>query len=333
VDTALPGTSFIADDRIYAQNGPNIDIYEMDASGNWSVIESGAIAMGLSAASYNYVLTVDGSVYDCTTVSSCSVIASLPGFSPGMPAAMSGNKIVYGDTNAGADGEAYVYLVDGTLEQTFQPTVGANGFGYSVGIHNDQIIIGMQYGWDEGSFVGGTPPGSAYIYKYTGGSWQLQQIVSGSDSGDGTDSSGHTFGADVDIYENYAIAGATTKNGPTVEDWGSSAYIFEKTPGSPDQWNEILNYEFTNEEGFHGDNFGFGEYVAITGNYYYGVAGPTPDGSGIIMHNNPTGTGNGGGGGGAVPEFSDYVLILTIAFALYFMYKTIPNIQNGVRRI
>jgi hypothetical protein len=37
----------------------------------------------------------------------------------------------------------------------------------------------------------------------------------------------------------------------------------------------------------------------------------------------------GGGGGGAVPEFSDYMILMTIIIALMFMAKKLPSINGN----
>lgn len=351
LDQTLTGSyGNVSEDVIYIQNGSNIDIYEYNGT-SWANSGNSITGKTLAHAKGGIVLTGgvnsgdDIQVYDCTTLPcSTSVTISEPVVGVDTPVghsdpdfnnwpeaiATDGTKIVVTDSyyesennSSGNQGIAYVYDLTGAIDgYMFDAVNHWNQFGSSADIHNDQIIVGERYGFAPG-WTGGTGGGTAHIYKYTVGSWAYQTEIYPTDACL-SQSSGCNFAAyDVAIYDNYVMAGATDIYGEnpvgTAIPPGSAIYLFEKTPGTPDTWTQISEYKIEPDTGF-------GAQVALTGNYYYGVGGPTPTGGSIILNNNPSGAGGGGGGGGAVPEFSDYVLMIAIGIALYFMYKKLPSI-------
>ena len=331
----------ISDDVTYIQNGSNIDIYEYNGS-SW--VDSGhSIAnKTLSVAKGGIVVTDGLEIYDCTSLP-CSLKATItqpvvgvdtPPADPnpqfenwGAAVATDGTKIVVTDdmydTDSGGTGvdNGIAYIFDTNANIDGYAYLGSSGlqFGSSADIYGDQIIIGAKYEVSP-SWQGGTGGGGAHIFKYVGGTWTLQDDIYASDECT-AQSSGCLFGNDVGIYENYVIVGHPYIDGEHLGEsvYGSGIYLFEKTSGTPDSWNEIIKYRFDEDQGF-------GEEVAITGNYYYAVGGPDPSTNGsIVITNNKNGS-SGSGGGSAVPEFSDYVLILSVAIIVAFMFKTVPKI-------
>ncbi|MEA2014616.1 MAG: PPC domain-containing protein, partial [Thermodesulfobacteriota bacterium] len=347
VDQPLTGSNGnISEDVIYIQNGADIDIYEYNGS-SW--VDSGDSITGKTLRHAKGGIVVTGvfmpgttlEIYDCTTLP-CSLNGTITqpaegvDTPPGDPdpdfnawpeaVATDGNKVVVTDSiyeqedNAsGYGGIAYVFNLDGTIDSYLNKDDGEpnNQYGSAVDIYNDQVIVAERYGFAPG-WIGGTGSGTAHIWENNGGTWEYQDEIYASDACIGQ-SSGCLFGYDVGIHENYAVVGHPEISGETYGGeivYGSGVYIFEKTSGTPDTWTEFTKYKFDSD-------WDFGDEVAITGNYYYVVGGPTPSGGGIILSNNPSGSN--GGNGGAVPEFSDYMLIIVVAITIFFMFKTIPK--------
>ncbi|MDP8238447.1 MAG: choice-of-anchor D domain-containing protein [Candidatus Hatepunaea meridiana] len=179
----------------------------------------------------------------------------------GYSVSIHGNYAVIGAYQNDDDGEdsgsAYIFeLNDGewTEQQKLTASDAADndGFGRSVSINDEQIIIGSPFsdGNDDEEMAG-----SAYIFKLDGDEWrEHSKIVAGdSDAGD-------RFGLNVAIYRNYCLIAAsfTDDNG----DNSGSAYLFRYSDDD-DDWTEIE--ALTASDAAAADEFG--NFVSISGDY------------------------------------------------------------------
>lgn len=155
--------------------------------------------------------------------------------------------------NGIASGAAYVYERIGGIWQQVAKLVPDDAvvndhFGFSVAIHQNQIIAGSEWDDDMGNFSG-----SAYIFQRNAGIWQ-QKAKLVSNDGAATD----FFGCAVDIINNSVIIGARGD-----DDMGSgsgSSYIFEEEGGVWVQKAKLLA-----NNGMASDLFGYS--VSISENY------------------------------------------------------------------
>lgn len=175
---------------------------------------------------------------------------------------------VAGNNSLNHSGSAYIYEKNGAgVWNEVQKIVAADrgeddGFGVSVAISNNYVIIGALYE-DEDTLNGNTfsNAGSAYVFERDGsGSWNEAQKIVASDR-----ASDDEFGYSVSISEDFAIVGANyededTLNGNTLSDAGS-AYIYKRDgSGNWNEYQKIVASERAVE-----DYFGFS--VAISGDY------------------------------------------------------------------
>lgn len=147
----------------------------------------------------------------------------------GYSVAIDGNMVVvgaYGDDDRGSmSGSAYVFRQSGgawTQEAKLigADTAGYDEFGYSVAQHGNVIIVGA-YRDDDG----GNETGSAYTFRYDGGSWQQEAKLLAADR-----QAFDRFAWSVGVENDVAVVGAYR------EDEGASdagaAYIFKYTGSS-----------------------------------------------------------------------------------------------------
>ena len=151
---------------------------------------------------------------------------------------------VAGGNSLNNSGSAYIFERDsgGTWSQVQKivasDRTAVDGFGLSVAMHEDVIIVGSYNGYDENGQNPGYITGAAYIFDYNGNSWsQTQKIVASYRD------YGAKFGCDVDISGNYAVVGAywdrTDENNANVMNRSGSVFIFEKNGGN---WSEVRKF-------------------------------------------------------------------------------------------
>lgn len=152
-------------------------------------------------------------------------------------------------------GSAYIFSRSGTT-WTQQANIFASdgasedGFGYSVAISGDYVIIGS-FGDSVGSNV---DQGSAFIFMRTGSTW-TQQIKLIAPDGENYDE----FGYSVAIYGDHAIIGAQSADFGYNSNLGA-AYVFNR---SGNNW--YLQTKLAASDGGPSDSFG--KSVAIGSNY------------------------------------------------------------------
>ena len=200
------------------------------------------------------VLPLVSAELSCTAYSGNPILASdgWAGDGLGNAAAMSGDVAVVGAMfrNQGGlgAGVAYVWRFDGSnwvMQKLEAPDRAAyNLFGSSVAISNDLIIVGAP------NYVSG--PGSAYIFRYSGGIWVMEQKIVALD-GANLDK----FGSGVGISGNVAIVGA--KADDTTSTDSGSAYVFRYNGASWVQEQKLAPSQAISPHEF-------GAAVAVSGN-------------------------------------------------------------------
>ena len=124
-------------------------------------------------------------------------------------------------------------------------------YGISVSVSGDVLVIGAP--WQDEA-CGGSPgcnAGAAYVYRFTGKTWELDQKLTASDA-----DFGDVFGLTVSVSGDTILVGAPRNN-----DDGSnsgSAYVFQF---DGDDWNEVQ--KLTASDAQVSDEFGWG--VSISG--------------------------------------------------------------------
>ncbi len=176
----------------------------------------------------------------------------------GRSVGISGDTTIVGapnDTTGGniGQGSAYIFVrteTNWTEQAKLTASDGgfADGFGNSVGISGETVIIGAM----EDDFDSSLNQGSAYIFVRDGTVWTQQQKLSASDG-----AAGNQFGDSVSISGDTAIVGAFRDDIGANEDQGS-AYIFVRN-GSVWTQQQKLNAS----DGAADDQFSFS--VAVSG--------------------------------------------------------------------
>jgi hypothetical protein len=170
-----------------------------------------------------------------------------------------------GGTTISDVGSAYIFKRTGT-NWVQEAKIVANdraeedGFGQSVAINGDYVIVGVSYKDGNTASGGvGTDVGAAYIYKRTGTSWAQEAKIVASDR-----AIDDYFGVSVAINGDYAVVGAPSEDenavgGARLASAGS-AYIFKRTGTSWVQEAKIVASSRAVDQ-----LFGFS--VAINGDY------------------------------------------------------------------
>jgi len=145
----------------------------------------------------------------------------------GYSVAIAGDTIVVGshfdDDNGSSSGSAYIFTRTGTTwtEQaklTASDGAAVDGFGFSVAIANDTIVIGA----NEGD-AGGSNSGSAYVFTLsTETTWTQQAKLTSSDS-----VGGDNFGNSVAIAGDTIVVGAYRDDDNGTD--SGSAHVFTRT--------------------------------------------------------------------------------------------------------
>ena len=169
----------------------------------------------------------------------------------GQTVAISGNYAVAGDASHSL---AIVLERIGDSWQetaTLRPLSGSadSGFGYSVSISGNYIIIGAYRDETDGIY-----PGSAYVFEKIDGTWIEVAKLTASDG-----PSAFNFGYSVSISGSSAIVGAGILD--VAGKNHGRAYMFERIN---DTWTEVAKLA-AGDEGTSDDLFGYS--VSISGNY------------------------------------------------------------------
>ena len=201
--------------------------YSVDASGASIVVGAPLSNAATQFGGAAFVFARTGSAWS----QQAALIASDPRPSDqlGQSVAIDGDTVVvgsYGNDNGGSSstnsGAAYVFTRTGTA-WTQQAKLSAadaapgDGFGYSVAVSADTIVVGTPLDDDAGG-----DSGSAYVFTRTGTTWTQQAKLTSADA-----ATADNFGLSVGLDEGTVVVGA-----PSDDDAGSqsgSAYVFTRT--------------------------------------------------------------------------------------------------------
>lgn len=177
----------------------------------------------------------------------------------GISVAISGDTAVIGsfldDTASGVDaGSAYVFVRSGTIwtqqaKLTALDAATNDGFGVSVAIDGDTIIVGAE----NDDNAGGIDAGSAYVFSRSGVVWTQQAKLTASDG-----AAGDRFGYSVSLSNTTAVVGAQSDDTPAGATAGS-AYVFTRCGAL---WSQQA--KLTASDGADSDIFGVS--VSISNN-------------------------------------------------------------------
>jgi hypothetical protein len=154
-----------------------------------------------------------------------------------------------------------------------------DGFGISVSIFNDTIVVGANFD-DVG---GGMEQGSAYIFErdFPGpDNWgEVTKII----ASDGEP--GDYFGGSVSISKDTVVVGAIFGDNASNQNRGA-VYVFQRDFGGSNNWGYVTNVTASDGEG--GDLFGNSVCISgdtlIIGAYYDNVSGNGRQGSAYIFY-------------------------------------------------
>jgi hypothetical protein len=121
-----------------------------------------------------------------------------------------------------------------------------DGFGYSVSMSGNRVVVGA-----EGADDSGPDAGSAYVYEVNGTAWLEKQKLLASDG-----ASGDHFGQAVSVHENVVVVGAYEDGDNGVSSGSAYVFRFEGTAWAEQQ-------KLTASDGFIQDLYG--ESVSVSG--------------------------------------------------------------------
>ncbi len=175
------------------------------------------------------------------------------------------------DNNGGQSGSAFVFRYGGatwTEEQILLASDGAPGdeFGISVDLSDDAIVVGSHL--DD---AGEEDSGSAYVFRYSGATWNQEQKLVPADPG-----AFDSFGIHVTVDDDLVVVGSYRDDDDGVR--SGSAYAF-RVNGT--RWS--LEEKLTAADATTGDHFGVSTAAdddTVTIGAYQ--AGPGNDASGHV---------------------------------------------------
>ena len=184
----------------------------------------------------------------------------------GYSVAISGDVAIVGapwDDDAGDwSGAAYIFVRNGErweeqAKLTVSDAAAQDGFGYSVAISGDVVIVGAPFD----SRKAGYDVGSAYVFVRNGEVWEEQAKLTASDA---TEYDGDNFGWSVAIQGDTAIVGAIMDS--DAGDRAGAAYVFMRNGGI---WEERAKLTASDaaEKKYFGLSVGISGDVAIVGTW------------------------------------------------------------------
>ena len=181
----------------------------------------------------------------------------------GISVAVSGDTAVVGafDSNIEQTGTAYVFVKGSngwssmTQTATLTPSDAGSGFGTSVAISGDTIVVGAANASNLDNQTSG--PGAAYVFVKPAGGWADMTQTAKLTASDGVD--GDAFGNSVSISGNTIAVGAFFAN-----NFSGKAYVFVE-PSSGWSGNLTQTAELTASDSSGLLDY-FGSSVSISGN-------------------------------------------------------------------
>ncbi len=232
-----------------AATGANFG-YSVGVSGQFSIVGSPEKNGTGTSSGAAYVYKQNG--FNWSQVQKLTASDAVTNGKFGHSVAIEGTRLVigaFGDNNY--KGAAYIFEYNGTQwvqKQKLIPFdgVAADFYGYSVSISGDRIVVGARYDDDNGN-----SSGSAYVYKYNGTNWALDQKLIASDGAANDD-----FGVSVSISGDHIVVGAYADDDHGAE--SGSIYVFTSNGST---WSETQKISASDASA--GDYFGFS--TAISG--------------------------------------------------------------------
>ena len=174
----------------------------------------------------------------------------------GFSVAVAGDRVVIaaqGDDDRGVDaGAVYLYESDGSggwveTKLTATDAAAGDGFGRSVAVAGDRVVVGARGVDDNGALSG-----AAYVYEPNGsGGWaETKLTATDAAAGDG-------FGSSVAVAGDLVVVAAVLDDDEGAD--AGAAYVYE--PNGSGGWSET---KLTATDAAAGD--GFGSSVAVAGN-------------------------------------------------------------------
>ncbi len=267
--------------KLTASDGTELDFFgsSVSISGDRVVVGSrGDDDNGVSSGSA-YIFEKVGSTWNQAAKLTASDGTELDFF--GSSVSISGDRVVVGsrgdDDNGGGSGSAYIFeKLGSTWNQTAKLTASdgaaGNGFGYSVAVSGDQVVVGAVFDDDNGE-----TSGSAYVFEENC-SWSQTAKLLASDG-----AAGDWFGNSVSVSGDRVVVGAPLRDllpiapGVVSIDGGEgAAYVFEKDGST---WSETA--KLTASDGRTGDLFG--QSVSVSGDrVVVGADGVEPNGAAYV---------------------------------------------------
>ncbi|MCK4657982.1 MAG: hypothetical protein KAV82_00535 [Phycisphaerae bacterium] len=241
-----------------------------DRFGNNGVAIDGSVAV-VGAHQHDHLGADAGAAYvfhyiDGNWQAEARLLASdgAPGDYFGYSVGVSGDVIVVGayfaDHFGSNSGAAYVYRHVGDAWEQEDKLVASDGesgdwLGYSVAVDGDVILVGASNSDDFGQWSG-----SAYIFRYSGGTWAEEAKLLASD-GAGND----FFGRRVALSGDVAVIGSHYND--ELADNAGSAYVFHHDGGTWSEEQKLLPADGESEEWF-GYSVAVSGDVAVIGAYH-----------------------------------------------------------------
>jgi hypothetical protein len=277
----------------------------------------GTVVLRVEEAAARYPLTIDPIAQQAYLKASNTGAGDRFGFS----VAVSGDTVVVGayqedsnatgvngdeaDDSASNAGAAYVFVRSGTTwaQQAYlkaSNTGAGDGFGYSVAVWDDTVVVGARYESSYAIGVNGdeadnsaSQAGAAYVFTRSGTTWTQQAWLKASNTG-----AGDWFGHSVALSGDTAVVGAyqedsnaTGANGNEASNSASdagAAYVFTR---SGTTWTQEAYLKASNTGA--GDNFGYS--VAVSGDTVVVGAQSEDSSTTLINGNQSSNTASGAG--------------------------------------
>jgi hypothetical protein len=253
------GGSWDAGTKIVASDKASSDYFGKDVSisGDGTKVIVGAEkedAGSTTDAGSAYIFTYDGSSWDTGTKIQASDKQASDRFGNSVSMSSDGTKVIVGaeseDPGGTSDGgAAYIFaLSSGSWSQEAKIVASDKQvndyFGNSVSMNSDgtKVIVGAQY-----EDTGGSEAGAAYIFTYSGSSWDTGTKIQASDK-QASDYFGNSVAMSSDGTK--VIVGARMEDPGGTTDAGS-AYIFTYSSGS---WGTGVKIQASDKQG--SDMFG-----------------------------------------------------------------------------
>jgi hypothetical protein len=222
------GSAWVQVAKLTANDGATEDHFggSVSISGEYAIVGSSNDGDKGSYAGSAYIFQRSGSAWVQVAKLTANDGATEDHF--GESVSISGDYAIvgsmYNDDLGGGSGSAYIFQRSGSAwvqvaKLTANDGAMGDGFGSSVSISGDQVIVGA-VGFDDKTLP---YSGSAYIFQRFGSSWIQVAKLTASDG-----IAGDKFGVSVAISGDYSIVGAYNDDEQSMMDSGS-VYIFRRS--------------------------------------------------------------------------------------------------------